>query len=140
MPKFSFPLALFICLLIPGINQAKQKSAKVNLDQLSQLVLDDVKLSTLSLADQMIHEKPVTVTAATSKLSAGGHHDFFSQADYFWPDPADPKAPFIQKDGQSYPGLFSEHRRAMIRMSDITATLTSAWMLTGKKKYALAAS
>ena len=139
MPKFSFSLALLILLLIPGPNQAKKIASKANPNQLSQLVLDDVKQSTLSLADQMIHEKPVTVTATSSKLSAGGRHDFFSQADYFWPDPADPKAPFIQKDGQSYPGLFSEHRRAMIRMSDITATLTSAWMLTGKKKYALAA-
>ena len=136
MPKFSFPLALFICLLIPGTNQAKQKSAKVNLDHLSKLVLDDVKQSTLGLADQIIDEKPITITAASCKRSSGGRHDFYSEGDYWWPDPSNSTAPYIQKDGQSNPDNFSDHRLALIRLSEITATLTSAWLLTGQPKYA----
>jgi hypothetical protein len=31
--------------------------------------------------------QPITITAETSSRSAGGKHDFFSEADYFWPDP-----------------------------------------------------
>lgn len=126
-------------LLVPAIIQAKQPAVNSPSVKLAELVLDNVKKETLKRANQLLQEKPVTVTASVAERSAGGRHDFFSQADYFWPDPADPKAPFIQKDGQSYPGVFSAHRHAMIRLSDITATLTSAWLLTGKKKYAEAA-
>ena len=110
-----------------------------NKTNLSGKVIDNIRKESIDRADKMLNEKPVTVTAASSKRSAGGRHDFFSQADYFWPDPKDSNAPFIQKDGESYPGVFSDHRHAMIRMSDLTATLTSAWLLTGKKKYANAA-
>jgi hypothetical protein len=35
---------------------------------------------------------------AYSPRSAGGEHDFFSEADYFWPDPANPAGPYIEKD------------------------------------------
>lgn len=32
-------------------------------------------------------QEPVTITAGHSPRSAGGVHDFFSEADYFWPIP-----------------------------------------------------
>ncbi len=84
----------------------------------------------------MLQEKPVTVTASSCKRSAGGLNDFYSEGDYWWPDPAKPGGPYIQKDGQTNPENFSDHRYAMIRFSDMTATLTSAWLLTGNRKYA----
>jgi hypothetical protein len=137
MSKISlFPLILFILIINTIQVQAKHLPEKSLHQKLSKMVLDDIKKETMSRADKMLNEKPVTVTAAHSNRSAGGRHDFFSQADYSWPDPADPNAPYINKDGQSYPGVFSDHRHAMIRMCDITATLTSAWLITGKKKYA----
>jgi hypothetical protein len=79
---------------------------------------------------------PVTVTASHCTRSAGGIHDFYSEGDYWWPDPANPGGPYIQKDGQSNPGNFIAHRQAMIRLNDIVSTLTSAWLLTGRQKYA----
>jgi len=84
----------------------------------------------------MLSEKPVTVTASSCKRSTGGLHDFYSEGDYWWPDPATPDGPYIQKDGQTNPDNFSDHRLAMIRMSEMTSTLTSAWLLTGNMKYA----
>ena len=84
----------------------------------------------------MLSEKPVTVTATSCKRSAGGLHDFYSEGDYWWPDPAKPHGPYIQKDGQTNPENFPDHRLAMIRMSEMTSTLTSAWLLTGYNKYA----
>jgi hypothetical protein len=80
--------------------------------------------------------KPVTVIASSCKRSAGGLHDFYSEGDYWWPDPAKPDGPYIQKDGQTNPDNFSDHRLAMIRLSEMTATLTSAWLITGEQKYA----
>jgi hypothetical protein len=87
-------------------------------------------------AGEMYMAKPVTVTASACKRCAGGLHDFYSEGDYWWPDPAKPDGPYIQKDGQTNPDNFSDHRHAMIRLSEITATLTSAWLITGDRKYA----
>ncbi|NJK95860.1 MAG: hypothetical protein HC905_13965 [Bacteroidales bacterium] len=100
---------------------------------LAKRVMANIREATLLKAEKMLNEKPVTVTAAFCSRSAGGRHDFYSEGDYWWPDPENPTGPYIQKDGQSNPGNFSDHRHAMVRLSEITATLTSAWMLTGDK-------
>jgi hypothetical protein len=79
---------------------------------------------------------PVTITSYPSPLSPGGLHDFFSQADYFWPNPKDPSGPYINRDGESNPGNFNEHRKAMIARSIRMPALTAAWRLTGERRYA----
>jgi hypothetical protein len=83
-----------------------------------------------------LKEKPVTVTASTSPRSAGGPHDFFSEADYWWPDPKNASGPYIQRDGMSNPENFLEHRRALLRLSVEMPALTAAWMVSGDKRYA----
>ena len=103
---------------------------------LGEKVINSVKEAEIAKAESFLSEKPVTVTALHCERSAGGLHDFYSEGDYWWPDPENPEAPYIQKDGQSNPGNFSDHRLAMVRLSDITATLTSAWLLTNDQKYA----
>jgi len=75
------------------------------------------------------------VTASSSPRSAGGPHDFFSEADYWWPDPKNPDGPYIQRDGMSNPDNFLGHRRAIVRMSLIVPALAAAWLLTKQKKY-----
>src|SRR5215475_12687941 len=94
----------------------------------------------LKNAAKYLNEAPVTVTAASSPRSAGGKHDFFSEGDYWWPDPANPKGPYIQRDGMTNPGNFVEHRRAMVRLSLIVPALAAAYKLTGDKKYSAAAA
>ena len=90
----------------------------------------------LKAAGRYLSEKPVTVTASSSPRSAGGRHDFFSEGDYWWPDPANPDGPYIQRDGMSNPGNFVEHRRAMIRLSLIVPALAAAYKITRQRKYA----
>jgi len=90
----------------------------------------------LPAANRFLAERPITVTAVGSPRSAGGPHDFFSEGDYWWPDPKDPDGPYIQRDGMSNPGNFVEHRRLMIRFATHVATLTSAYRLTGDERYA----
>src|SRR5213075_2107082 len=75
-------------------------------------------------------------TASSSPRSAGGPHDFFSEADYWWPDPKDPNGPYIQRDGMSNPANFVEHRRALMRLSVQVPALVAAWKLTRDKRYA----
>jgi len=87
-------------------------------------------------ADSFLVEAPVTVTASHCPRSTGGLHDFYSEGDYWWPNPADPAGPYVQRDGMTNPDNFVEHRRAMVRMSIHVATLTAAWRLTRDRKYA----
>jgi len=70
-----------------------------------------------------------------SPKSPGGLHDFFSQADYFWPDPKNPDGPYVNRDGQSNPDNFNGHRKAMIALSIRMPALTAAWLLTKDRRY-----
>src|SRR5204863_5215333 len=90
----------------------------------------------LKAANQYLREAPITITASKSPRSAGGVHDFFSEGDYWWPNTTQPDGPYVQRDGETNPENFVDHRHAMVRMSIQVATLTSAWRITDDKKYA----
>jgi hypothetical protein len=83
-----------------------------------------------------LNRAPRTITAFRAARSAGGVHDFFSEGDYWWPDPANPSGPYIRRDGESNPANFVEHRRAMVRLSIEVPALTAAWRLTKEGRYA----
>ncbi len=90
----------------------------------------------LRAANQYLAEAPITITASTSPRSAGGAHDFFSEGDYWWPDPKNPDGPYIQRDGMSNPDNFTDHRRYMMRLSVQVPALVAAWKFTGDSRYA----
>ncbi len=90
----------------------------------------------LKAANAYLKLARATITAASSARSAGGRHDFFSEGDYWWPDPKDAKAPYIQRDGMTNPDNFVAHRKAMIRLSVEVPALVAAWRVTKDKKYA----
>jgi hypothetical protein len=94
------------------------------------------RIRILPAADAFLREAPITVTASRSPRSAGGIHDFFSEGDYWWPDPQNPDGPYIQRDGMTNPANFVDHRRAMVRFSIQVGTLTSAYVLTGDERFA----
>ena len=90
----------------------------------------------LSAAQRYLKELPITITASASTRSAGGKHDYFSEADYFWRDPKNPDGPYIQRDGMSNPSNFVGHRRLLMRLSLQVPALTAAWRITGEQRYA----
>ena len=90
----------------------------------------------LRAANEYLAQQPITVTAASSPRSKGGKHDYFSEGDYWWPDPKNPDGPYIRRDGYSNPQNFIDHREALIRLSLIVPALTAAWLITQEKRYA----
>ncbi len=104
--------------------------------QVGKKVAAPLKDKVLQLAEANLAEKPVTVTAASTDRSSGSIHDFYSEGDYWWPNPEDPDGPYIRRDGETNPDNFVAHRHAMVRFSQIVGNLTSAYLLTGQKKYA----
>jgi hypothetical protein len=99
-----------------------------------------LKQEILKQAEWALTQQPVTVTASQCERSAGGVHDFFSEGDYWWPNPADLNGPYIQKDGLTNPDNFTAHRKAMIRFSQVIGSLTSAYIITKDEKYVKHAS
>lgn len=98
-------------------------------------IVDVLRREVLKEAAWAMTQAPVTVTAAVCPRSAGGRHDFYSEGDYWWPDPANPDGPYIQRDGMTNPGNFLAHRQAMVRFSRIIGALASAWRITGDQQY-----
>jgi hypothetical protein len=95
----------------------------------------------LKLADQALTLKPPAITDHVATNSAGGLHDFYSQADYSWPNPNTSNGlPYVNRDGESNPDVFSYHRMAMRHMKDAVAALAAAYALTGDDKYVSKAS
>jgi len=90
----------------------------------------------LSAAERYLGERPATITASPSPRSAGSLHEFHSEADYWWPDPANPGGPYIQRDGMTNPDNFVLHRRHMVRLSVQVPALAAAWTLTRDARYA----
>jgi len=80
--------------------------------------------------------EPITVTASSSTRSSGGKHDFFSEGDYWWPNPASADSPYVQRDGMTNPDNFTDHRKAMIRFSRIMGTLASGYIISKNEQYA----
>jgi len=90
----------------------------------------------LNAANKYIGQAPVTITSAHSPRSTGGKHDYFSEGDYWWPDPKNPDGPYIQRDGMSNPDNFNTHRQAFMRLSVQMPALSAAWLITKQRRYA----
>ena len=93
------------------------------------------RVRVLKAANKYLRESPITITASRSPRSAGGPHDFFSEGDYWWPDPQNPDGPYIQRDGMSNPNNFVEHRQYLMRFSVQVPALVAAWKLTKDERY-----
>src|SRR5665213_2661569 len=90
----------------------------------------------LKEADEAMAAAPVTLTSSRAKLSEGGPNDYYSNGDYWWPDPSKPDGlPYIQRDGQSNPNNFNDHRTARRTLRDNVAALGAAYKLTGDDRY-----
>jgi len=90
-------------------------------------------------AQAMLAEPPRTIAAISAPRSPAGRHDYYSEGDYWWPDPANPGGPYIRRDGRSNPDKFDGHRDALIRFGRVVPMLAAAWDLTGEARYAAAA-
>jgi hypothetical protein len=90
-------------------------------------------------AEAVLAAEPKTVTAARNPKSAGGLHDFSSDGDYWWPDPKDPNAPYIQRDGMTNPENFVAHRQFLLAFGRNFDALAAAYQLTHDEKFAVAA-
>lgn len=118
-----------IGIFVSGCGSERNKDSNIDLAMIER---DRV----MQAANKYINASIVTVTDTVSSRSAGERHDYYSEGDYWWPDPEDPDGPYIQRDGQSNPDNFLAHRKAMRRLSKMVPALVAAYKITDQKKYA----
>ncbi len=88
-------------------------------------------------AEKSLSEPIPHITDAVSPHSPGSIHDYYSEADYWWPDETKPDGlPFIMKDGQTNPGNFVAHRQILRRMRNLVASLSCGYKITEREDYA----
>src|SRR5258708_10926165 len=125
MTRLLFILGILVAWLLPVAGQP---------GTINVAAFDRARI--LKAANQYLSETPITITASHSPRSAGGTHNFFSEGDYWWPDPQNPDGPYVQRDGMSNPDNFNEHRRALMRLSVQVPALVAAWKITSNERYA----
>jgi len=130
---------IFCIIIIGNGYKANAQSYKLANNSIKDSIIKFEKEKLLILADSFLKLEPVTVTADICVRSAGGKHDYYSEGTYWWPNPTNPEGPYIQRDGQNNPDNFDIHGKNIMRFSWIVGTETSAYLLTGKKKYAKSA-
>lgn len=134
------PVRIVAAVLTAGALAAASAGAQTRQPALVDVAAHE-RERVLKAADAFLKEPPVTVTAFRAEQSAGGIHDYFSQADYSWPDPAKSDGlPYVNRDGWSNPDTFQDHRRAMVRLARGVGALGAAFKMTGDRQYAEAAA
>ncbi len=106
----------------------------------SQFTLDVAAIDhdrILKAADAALTLTPITITKFHAEHSPGGPNDYYSNGDYWWPDPTKPDGlPYILRDGESNPNNFSQHRLAVRELRDAVAALAAAYKITHDDRYA----
>lgn len=83
--------------------------------------------------------EPRTIAAIPAPRSPAGPHDYYSEGDYWWPDPDNPGGAYVRRDGRSNPDKFDGHRDALIVFGRTVPALAAVWDLAGDPRYAEAA-
>jgi hypothetical protein len=129
------PLFLVLLGAATSVFADDKRSTRPSALKLDVAAIDRQRI--LTTANAALKTAPISITAYPAQDSPGGPNDFYSNADYWWPNPARPNGlPYIQRDGRSNPGNFNRHRMAMRDLRDDVAALAAAYKITGDERYA----
>lgn len=90
----------------------------------------------LKAAQAYLAKAATPLTTLPSKRNPGTAHDFYSEADDYWADPAKPDGVYLQRKGSANPAAFTAHRDALLDLSIWVAALAAAYLLTKEERYA----
>lgn len=88
-------------------------------------------------ANESLGFAPLHITDKIAKHSEGNPHEYYSNGDYWWPNPDTLDGlPYIQRDGLSNPDNFNYHRMAIRDMRTNVANLAAGYKISGNEEYA----
>ena len=77
-------------------------------------------------ADRLLRAQPWSVTFHRPKDTPAGPHDYYSEGPYWWPDPKDPQAPYVRRDGERNPNRFAANHDDLGHLGDAALHLAVA--------------
>ena len=89
-----------------------------------------------SMADKQLTQGPWNVVSHRPPGTTFDPHEYYSEGPYFWPDPKNPKGPYIRKDGERNPDRFVHNRNDLGSMSTAVLTLGLGAYLFDDPRYA----
>jgi len=102
------------------VSEAEAKAMKA-----SPLLRKEIR----ALCDRDLKRGPWSVVDNRPQGMDINKNDYYSEGPYWWPDPKNPKGPYIRKDGQRNPGRFDKNRRDLGDMSEALLALgMGAWL------------
>jgi len=90
----------------------------------------------LKAAEHYVTQPLAPLTTLPCPRSPGTPNDYYSEADDYWPDPADANAPYSQRTGAANPAAFTAHRDALLKLGLTVPALTATFVLTHEERYA----
>jgi len=91
----------------------------------------------LQSAAHFLTQTPTPLTTLPCPRSPGTPHDFYSEAEDYWPDSSKPTGPYvIHSSGPANPDAFVAHRDALLNLGICVPALTAAFVFTNESRYA----
>ena len=126
------------CLAAPAVWAARASAAE---SDRGILVTAAQAAKMRSLANDAIRQNaaaalksgPWSVTAHRPPDVDAGPNDYYSEGPYWWPDPKNPKGPYIRKDGERNPDRFMGNRSDLGNMCSAVPALGMGGYLLGDK-------
>jgi hypothetical protein len=100
----------------------------------------------LAAAIRALTQPVAPITTLHAPRSSGTPHDFYSEPEDFFPDPASPASPWLQRKptpanpAALNPEAFTAHRDAIYILGRTVAALTAAFVISNDAKYAAKAA
>src|SRR4051812_4168789 len=88
---------------LPAWSAAGKALVLVTEEQAKRIKADD---AVRGYADAALQQGPWSVTTKRPADVDATPNDYYSEGPYWWPDPKNPKGPYIRKDGERNPGRF----------------------------------
>jgi hypothetical protein len=91
----------------------------------------------LTQANRYLTQTPSPLTTLPCPRSPGTPHDFYSEAEDYFADPANPTAPWVQHtDTAPNSDAFTAHRDVLLNLGLYVPALAAAYLLTSDTRYA----
>ncbi len=87
-------------------------------------------------AELALSRSPEQLGDVTILRHPGEPREFYSEGDYWWPDPERPDGlPCVRRDGELNPEVFQEHRLMLRRLASRVGALAAGFDLTGREAF-----
>ena len=136
LSRRNFCYSLSALLAAPASGAEKDHGILVTPEQAERMreKVGGTKPLVTQFAGEALQAGPWSVTAHRPENVTAGPNDYYSEGPYWWPDPKNPKGPYIRKDGQRNPGRFLGNRNDLGSMCTAVLSLgMGAWLLGDRR-------